>query len=227
MKVVGLTGGIGSGKTTVLSMFLDLGVPVYIADIEAKKLTNTSKVIRKKIIALLGKNSYLKTEINKKYVADIIFNDDELLKKVNKIIHSKVAHHFKKWVDKQNGVYCIKETAILFESASYKLCDYTILITSPKEERLKRVKNRDQLTRKEIENRMNHQWSDIEKSQLADVVIENVHLKNTQKKVEEVHLFLLKTHQSRLFQQKPVHDSLNLCLFVHKFLNLLTSDLTF
>jgi len=192
MKVVGLTGGIGSGKTTVLSMFLDLGVPVYIADIEAKKLTNTSKVIRKKIIALLGKNSYLKTEINKKYVADIIFNDDELLKKVNKIIHSKVAHHFKKWVDKQNGVYCIKETAILFESASYKLCDYTILITSPKEERLKRVKNRDQLTRKEIENRMNHQWSDIEKSQLADVVIENVHLKDTQNKVEEVHLFLLK-----------------------------------
>jgi len=192
MKVVGLTGGIGSGKTTVLSMFLDLGVPVYIADIEAKKLTNTSKVIRKKIIALLGKNSYLKTEINKKYVADMIFNDDELLKKVNKIIHSKVAHHFKKWVDKQNGVYCIKETAILFESASYKLCDYTILITSPKEERLKRVKNRDQLTRKEIENRMNNQWSDIEKSQLADVVIENVRLKNTQKKVKEVHLFLLK-----------------------------------
>ena len=192
MKVVGLTGGIGSGKTTVLSMFLDLGVPVYIADIEAKKLTNTSKVIRKKIIALLGKNSYLKTEINKKYVADMIFNDDKLLKKVNKIIHSKVAHHFKKWVDKQNGVYCIKETAILFESASYKLCDYTILITSPKEERLKRVKNRDQLTRKEIENRMNNQWSDIEKSQLADVVIENVHLKDTQNKVEEVHLFLLK-----------------------------------
>ena len=192
MKVVGLTGGIGSGKTTVLSMFLDLGVPVYIADIEAKKLTNTSKVIRKKIIALLGENSYLKTEINKKYVADMIFNDDELLKKVNKIIHSKVANHFKKWVDKQNGLYCIKETAILFETASYKLCDYTILITSPKEERIKRLKKRDQLTRKEIENRMNNQWSDIEKSQLADAVIENALLKNTQKKVEEVHLFLLK-----------------------------------
>tara|TARA_B110000240_G_scaffold173888_1_gene199938 strand:+ start:453 stop:1040 length:588 start_codon:yes stop_codon:yes gene_type:complete len=192
MKVVGLTGGIGSGKTTILSMFLDLGVPVYIADVEAKKLTNTSKVIRKKIIALLGENSYLKTEINKKYVADMIFNDNELLKKVNKIIHSKVANHFKKWVDKQNGLYCIKETAILFETASYKLCDYTILITSPKEERIKRLKKRDQLTRKEIENRMNNQWSDIEKSQLADAVIENALLKNTQKKVEEVHLFLLK-----------------------------------
>ena len=192
MKVVGLTGGIGSGKTTILSMFLDLGVPVYIADVEAKKLTNTSKVIRKKIIALLGENSYLKTEINKKYVADMIFNDDELLKKVNKIIHSKVANHFEKWVDKQNGLYCIKETAILFETANYKLCDYTILITSPKEERIKRLKKRDQLTRKEIENRMNNQWSDIEKSQLADAVIENALLKNTQKKVEEVHLFLLK-----------------------------------
>ena len=192
MKVVGLTGGIGSGKTTVASMFLELGVPVYIADIEAKKLTNTSKVIRKKIIALLGKNSYLKTEINKKYVADMIFNDDQLLKKVNKIIHTKVANHFKKWVDKQNGVYCIKETAILFETGSYKLCDYTILITSPKEERVKRLKKRDQLTRKEIENRMNNQWSDIEKSQLADTVIENALLINTQKKVEEVHLFLLK-----------------------------------
>ncbi len=127
MKVVGLTGGIGSGKTTILSMFLDLGVPVYIADVEAKKLTNTSKVIRKKIIALLGENSYLKTEINKKYVADMIFNDDELLKKVNKIIHSKVANHFKKWVDKQNGLYCIKETAILFETASYKSVSYTHL----------------------------------------------------------------------------------------------------
>lgn len=192
MKVVGLTGGIGSGKTTVLSMFLDLGVPVYIADIEAKKLTNTSKVIRKKIIALLGENSYLKKEINKKYVADIIFNDHELLKKLNKIIHSKVANHFKKWVDKQNGVYCIKETAILFETSSYKLCDYTILITSPKEERVKRIKKRDQITEKEIENRMKNQWSDIEKCQLADAVIENTLLKNTQKKVEEVHLFLLK-----------------------------------
>ena len=192
MKVVGLTGGIGSGKTTVLSMFLDLGVPVYIADIEAKKLTNTSKVIRKKIIALLGENSYLKKEINKKYVADIIFNDHELLKKLNKIIHSKVANHFKKWVDKQNGVYCIKETAILFETASYKLCDYNILITSPKEERLKRLKKRDQLTRKEIENRIKNQWSDIEKSQLADAVIKNTLLRNTQNKVEELHLFLLK-----------------------------------
>ena len=192
MKIVGLTGGIGSGKTTVASMFLDLGVPVYIADVEAKKLTNTSKVIRKKIIALLGEDSYLTSGINKKYVADKIFNDNELLKKINQIIHPKVAEHFKKWMCKQNEVYCIKEAAILFENSSYKLCDYTILITSPIEDRIHRVKKRDQLTRKEIENRINNQWTDHKKSQLADTVIENTLLKNTQKKVEELHLFLLK-----------------------------------
>ena len=93
---------------------------------------------------------------------------------------------------KQNEVYCIKETAILFENSSYKLCDYTILITSPLEDRVHRVKKRDQLNRKEIENRMNNQWTDHKKSQLADTVIENTLLKNTQKKVEELHLFLLK-----------------------------------
>ena len=192
MKIVGLTGGIGSGKTTVASMFLDLGVPVYIADVEAKKLTNTSKVIRRKIIALLGENSYLSSGINKKFVANKIFNDNELLKKINQIIHPKVAKHFEKWMSKQSEVYCIKETAILFENNSYKLCDYTILITSPLEDRIQRVKIRDQLTRKEIENRINNQWTDHKKSQLADTVIENTLLKNTQKKVEELHLFLLK-----------------------------------
>lgn len=192
MKIIGLTGGIGSGKTTVASMFLDLGVPVYIADIEAKKLTNTSKVIRKKIIALLGEDSYITSGINKKYVADKIFNDHQLLKKVNQIIHPKVAKHFIKWVAKQKGVYCIKEAAILFENDSYKLCDYTILITSPKEDRIQRVQKRDQLTRKEVENRIKNQWSDEIKIKLADFVIENDLLENTQKKAEEIHLFLLK-----------------------------------
>ena len=192
MKIVGLTGGIGSGKTTVASMFLDLGVPVYIADIEAKKLTNKSKVIRRKIIALFGEDAYIASGINKKLIADKIFNDDQLLKKVNQIIHPKVAKHFNKWVAKQKGVYCIKEAAILFENDSYKLCDHTILITSPKEDRIQRVIKRDQLSRKEIENRIKNQWSDDIKSKLADSVIENEVLENTQKKVGELHIYLLK-----------------------------------
>lgn len=192
MKIVGLTGGIGSGKTTVALMFRELGVPVYIADVEAKKLTNTSKVIRKKMIALLGEETYLSSGLNKKYVANKIFNDIELLKKVNEIIHPKVAKHFKKWVSKQEGVYCIKEAAILFENESYKSCDHTILITAPLEERIKRVLKRDSISREEIENRIKNQWSDRKKSQLADTIITNTHLKTTQKKVKKIHLFLLK-----------------------------------
>ena len=193
MKVVGLTGGIGSGKTTVASMFRDLGVPIYIADIEAKKLTNRSKVIRKKIISLLGDEAYISSGINRKYVANIVFNDEELLNKVNEIIHPKVAKHFKKWLSKQQGVYCIKEAAILFENESYKTCDHTILITAPIEERIKRVKKRDGLSKKEIKSRIKNQWSDHKKSQLADTIIENSLLETTQKKVEKIHLFLLKS----------------------------------
>lgn len=193
MKIVGLTGGIGSGKTTVALMFKELGVPVYIADDEARKLTNKSKVIRKKIIALLGEEAYLPTGINKKFVANKIFNDKELLIKMNQIIHPRVGSHFKRWISKQKGEYCIKEAAILFENDSYKLCDHTILITSPVEERIERVKKRDQVSRKEIENRIKNQWSDQKKQLLADTVIENIDLETTQEKVKSTHLFLLKS----------------------------------
>jgi len=193
MKIVGLTGGIGSGKTTVAYMFQKLGVPVYIADIEARKLTNSSKIIRKKMIALLGKEAYFKEGINKKYVANLIFNNKKLLENVNAIIHPKVAQHFNKWLKKQNAVYCIKEVSILFENGSYKNCDYIILVTAPKEIRIQRVINRDQSAIEEVENRMNNQWSDEEKKNLSDIIIQNLDLQTTQKKVNETHLFLLKS----------------------------------
>lgn len=194
MKIVGLTGGIGSGKSTVADMFAELRVPVYIADIEAKKLTNSSKKIKKKIIELLGKDSYKKGLLNNEFVAQKVFNDKKLLKKINKIIHPKVAKHFKKWVTRQQGNYCIKEAAILFENGSYKFCDFTILITTPRELRIERILYRDEnASLKSIEDRMKNQWSDDEKEKLADFVIENIDLQKTQKKVEEIHLFLLKS----------------------------------
>ncbi|MCF6308165.1 MAG: dephospho-CoA kinase [Flavobacteriaceae bacterium] len=193
MKIVGLTGGIGSGKTTVATMFNELNVPVYIADIEAKKLTNTSKVIRKKLTELLGTKTYLETGLNKKFVANKIFNDTDLLQKVNAIIHPEVAQHFNKWVKKQEGTYCIKEAAILFENEGYKDCDFTILVTAPLEERIHRVLKRDKTTKKDIENRINNQWSDTKKSKLADLIIENIKLENTQQIVIKTHLFLLKS----------------------------------
>ena len=187
MKIVGLTGGIGSGKTTVAKLFSKLGAPIYIADVEAKKLTESSKIIRRKLIALLGEDTYVGIKLNRKFVADKIFNDKALLEAVNGIIHPKVASHFRKWVAKQNTPYVIKEAAILFENGSYKDCDLVILVTAPKKIRIARVMARDNTSETEIEQRMNNQWTDEEKRKLADIVIENIDLLATQKEVETIH----------------------------------------
>lgn len=191
MKVIGLTGGIGSGKTTVAKMFGELGVPVYIADFEAKRLTNSSTVIKKKLIKLLGHSAYIDGKLNRKFVANIIFNDPKLLKKVNEIIHPKVASHFKRWVKRQNGNYCIKEAAILFENGGYKDCYLNILITAPIEVRIRRVMRRDELSREEIENRIQSQWTDDEKGKLADIIIENIDLQHTKEHVNRIHASLI------------------------------------
>ena len=191
MKIIGLTGGIGSGKTTVAGFFAALGVPVYIADIEAKKLTQNSKVIRKKLIALLGPKTYNKTGLNRKFVAETIFNDKDLLQQVNQIIHPKVAQHFKRWVKKQKAPYCIKEAAILFENGGYKNCDATILVTAPIAQRVERVLQRDETTTEAIEDRISNQWSDEKKLNLADFHIENIDLKDTEARVNELHHLIL------------------------------------
>ncbi|MCB0454842.1 MAG: dephospho-CoA kinase [Flavobacteriaceae bacterium] len=190
MKIIGLTGGIGSGKTTVAQLFSELGVPIYIADIEAKKIMDSSKVIRRKLIALLGEDAYSGTKLNRKFVADKIFNDKFLLDAVNAVIHPKVAAHFRKWVSKQKATYVIKEAAILFENGSYKNCDMVILVTAPKQVRITRVMARDNTSKTEIEQRMNNQWSDEKKLKLADLIIENIDLKTTKNKVEAIHNLL-------------------------------------
>ena len=191
MKIIGLTGGIGSGKTTVAGFFSELGVPVYIADVEAKKLTQNSKVIRKKLIALLGPETYNEDGLNRKFMANKIFNDKELLLQVNQIIHPKVARHFKRWVEKQKAAYCIKEAAILFENGGYKQCDATILVTAPVAQRVERVLKRDDTTTEAIEDRISNQWSDEKKLELADFHIENIDLDATKARVKELHLLIL------------------------------------
>ncbi|MBL4663655.1 MAG: dephospho-CoA kinase [Flavobacteriaceae bacterium] len=192
MKIIGLTGGIGSGKTTVAGFFSELGVPVYIADIEAKKLMNRSKVIRKKLIALLGPETYIEEGVNRKFVANAIFNNKELLAQVNSIVHPKVASHFMRWMKKQNASYCIKEAAILFENGSYQNCDATILVTAPISLRIKRVLKRDDMTLTAIEDRMSNQWKDERKLKLADYHIENTSLTTTKVRVIELHELILK-----------------------------------
>ena len=192
MKIVGLTGGIGSGKSTVASYFEALGVPVYIADIEAKRITNTSKVVRRKVIALLGKRSYNSKGINRTFVANKVFNDKDLLDQINAIIHPKVRQHFARWVKKQKGSYCIKEAAILFENNGYKECDHIILVTAPKEIRIERILKRDNATLKDVKSRMDNQWPDEKKIPLADFVIENIDLEATKRQVAQIHNLILK-----------------------------------
>ena len=165
----------------------------YIADIEAKKILVSSKVVKRKVIALLGEEAYDKCIPNKAFIASKIFNDSVLLEGMNAIIHPKVASHFKRWMKKQEAQYCIKEAAILFENGGYKQCDATILVTAPKEIRLERVMQRDGITEEAVVNRMQNQWDDEKKISLANYVIENTELKSTKKQVKKLHEELQKT----------------------------------
>ena len=193
MKIVGLTGGIGSGKTTVAKQFMALGIPVYIADEEAKKLMNTSKIIQRKLIQLFGNEAYTGSNLNKPFIANIIFNDKTFLQKMNAIVHPKVANHFKKWVSKQKAPYIIKEVAILFENDGYKQCDYVITVTAPLEIRMERLMKRDETTKEKIEAIIKNQWTDAEKIKLSNFIITNTALENTIKQVVEIHNKILKT----------------------------------
>ena len=192
MKIVGLTGGIGSGKTTVANMFAKIGIPVYIADVEAKLLMNRSKVIKRKLIKLFGDEAYINNVLNRTFIADKIFNDRDLLSKMNAIVHPKVASHFNRWLKKQKGLYCIKEAAILFENGSYKYCDFIITVTAPESLRIERVISRDNSDKEKVKAIIKNQWSDDKKSKLSDFVIKNTTLENTQKQVLQIHKEILK-----------------------------------
>ncbi|WP_282090324.1 dephospho-CoA kinase [Aquimarina algiphila] len=187
IKVVGLTGGIGSGKSTVAKMFEKLGIPIYISDDEAKKLMNEDDDVKKKIIALLGENSYVDEMLNRGYIANIVFNDPLKLEKLNAIVHPAVAKHFDSWKSLQDSVYVIKEAAILFENGGHTQCDYTILVSVPSEIRIQRVLKRDNITKEQVLSRMNNQWEDAKKIPLADFVIYNLDLKDTDKQVNRIH----------------------------------------
>ena len=193
MIVIGLTGGIGSGKTTVASFFEALGVPVYIADVEAKLLMNRSKVIRRKLIALFGEEAYTKNGLNKPFIASKIFNDKMYLKEMNAIVHPKVASHFRRWLKKQKSDYIIKEAAIIFEQGKENQYDFIITVTASLEERIKRVMKRDDKSKSKIEAVIKNQMSDKEKIEKSHFVIVNDDIKYTEKQVLEIHKSILQT----------------------------------
>lgn len=189
--IVGLTGGIGSGKSTVAEMLGALGVPVYNSDLAAKELMVGSKVLRRKIVALLGPDAYEGQALNRGYIASRVFNDKVLLQKLNEIVHPAVRKHFVKWCKKQGHPYVVQETALLFENGSNYSYDKTVLVTAPKDIRIKRIIERDGSTEAQVLDRMANQMPDEEKLPLADFVIENLELSKTQDSVLALNMSLL------------------------------------
>jgi len=191
MIIVGLTGGIGSGKSTVAKMFKKLGVPVYNSDKKAKKLMKSSREIRTSIKGLLGDEAYDGKKLNKAYIAGRIFQDKTLLDQMNAIVHPAVRRNFLAWANKQEAPYVIQEAAIIFENDLHQFYDKIILVTAPEKLRIKRVMERDGIPKSEILVRIANQWKDTRKIQLSDYVIHNLELDDTTLRVNEVHRLLL------------------------------------
>ena len=174
MIKLGITGGIGSGKSTVCSIFEMLGVPVYYADDRAKQIMTANKEVKKAIIDIFSKQAYfLNGRINRKYIAEIIFQQPEKRKLLNAIVHPAVLEDGRKWNASQKAAVTLKEAALLIQSGSYKEMDYVILVTCPPDVRIPRVMRRNKMSKQEVLNRIQSQMSDDEMRQFADFVIQN------------------------------------------------------
>ncbi len=172
-KIIGLTGGIGSGKTSVAKILEEQGFPVYYSDDEAKNIVNKDPILKDQIIKLLGSESYIDDVYNRKYVAEKVFNNAGLLEQLNHLIHPAVRIDFEKWVKKQSSRFVFKETALLFELQLNKDCYKSLLVTADDNLRMKRTMDRDGKTYREIEAIMQKQMPEKEKIKLADYVIYN------------------------------------------------------
>jgi len=192
MKIVGLTGGIGSGKTTVANMFREIGVPVYDSDMEAKLLMHSSDKIVKAITSLFGKLAYINGELNRDYISAKVFTNSELLEKLNAIVHPAVREHFLDWAKEKKVSYVIQESAIIFENDNADFYDAIILVTAPVEDRIARILKRDATTKENILARMENQWDDEKKEKLSDFIIFNKDISKTKLKVIEINEILIK-----------------------------------
>jgi len=173
MKTVGVTGGIGSGKSIVCKVLEVLGYPVFYADAEAKRCMHEDKVLKAGIQELLGAEAYNGNETNNAFIAGKIFSDDALRVAMNALVHPAVYRAFDKWKSIQEAPFVFNESALLFETESYKRFDYTILVTADKDIRIRRVMERDGVTEAQVLARMEKQWSDEEKIPLSTAVIVN------------------------------------------------------
>ena len=193
IATVGLTGGIGSGKTTIANLFaLHFSIPIYIADTKAKELVANNKQLQQEIVTLLGEEAFVEGRYNTAFVAQEVFSNKDKLDKLNAIIHPYVQQDFLQWKQSQQAPYVIKEAAILFESGSYRDCDFIIMVTAPLEERIERVMLRDKIDRETVEKRIKNQWNDEKKIELSTFVIENREIDKNLDKIEIIHSKIVK-----------------------------------
>jgi len=192
--IVGLTGGIGSGKTTVAKLFSNYAnVAIYIADVEAKKLINSSTSIKQQITKLFGANAYKNNILDRKYIGQLVFNSKAKLQALNKIVHPAVKEHFANFVQSnKNKDYILYESAILFESNSIEKLDFIINVYVDLEERIQRVMVRDFVEKKEVLARINNQWKEDKILLLSNYLIINSSIENTKDQVRKINNILTK-----------------------------------
>ena len=191
MILVGLTGGIGSGKSTVINYFKELGITCYQADDEAKKLMNSDKGLIKKIKNSFGDSIYINSKLDRKKLSAIVFTDKQKLELLNSIVHPYVTRHFENYCKGLEDIYIIKEVAIIFEIGTQNKFDKIILVRAPKEDRVKRIVNRDKCNRQDAINRINNQIADDDKIDQCDFIIDNINLEEIPNKVLKIHNSIL------------------------------------
>ena len=173
MKIIGLTGGIGSGKSTVAKWFEEKEIPVYNSDLEARRLMNESAEIRRRLIERFGEETYQPSGLNRARLAALAFKNPAELKDLNEIVHPVVFNDFRIWIKKQNTKFVVKEAAILFESGSYQDCDGVISVIADEKTRIESVMQRDRISKEQVLERIKNQWADARKVELSDWVLYN------------------------------------------------------
>ena len=187
MIKVAITGGIGTGKTTISNMFLDKGVPVFNSDEIAKEIMNTNSLLKNEIVTAFGDKVYDKNRLNKEYLSDAIFNNETLLKKINAIVHPYVADEFNSWIEEQDSKYIIYESAIIFENQVEDFFYKIICVTASEEDVISRVMKRNNFSVDKIKSIINKQLPNDAKIQKSDYVIENTNISKLSDKVLEIH----------------------------------------